>query len=199
MSRISEQSLAHLAERDWVLLEDYFPEALLQGLSKAADSLWQEGAFQAAKVGRSADQKTAASVRSDWTHWLDLKGPLHQELAVAIQDLQQELNRALYLGLQDFECHFARYSEGQFYERHIDQSPSKSPLHGERVISFVLYLNPSWQPGDGGELCLFHQDRETLIEPRWGRLMLFRSDTVPHAVMKSVKERWSLTGWFRRI
>jgi SM-20-related protein len=199
MSRISEQSLAHLAERDWVLLEDYFPEAQLQTLSKMAESLWHQGAFQAAKVGRSADQKLEASVRSDWTHWLDLKASENLELAVAIQHLQRELNQALYLGLQDFECHFARYSEGQFYARHIDQSPSKSSLHGERVISFVLYLNLNWQPGDGGELCLFHQDREMLIEPRWGRLMLFRSDTVPHAVMKSLKERWSLTGWFRRL
>ncbi|MGZ5280210.1 MAG: hypothetical protein ACXWC9_09720 [Pseudobdellovibrionaceae bacterium] len=30
-------------------------------------------------------------------------------------------------------------------------------------------------------------------------MVLFRSDTVPHAVMKSLKERWSLTGWFRRF
>jgi len=199
MSRISIETFQHLNDQDWVLIEGYFPEAVLQNLHQTARKLWQEGSFHAAKVGRSAEQKTETAIRSDWTSWIDLKTSAQQQLALDFANLQNELNRALYLGIQEFECHWARYNEGQFYDRHIDQSPSKSQLHGERVLSFVLYLNPNWQPGDGGELCLFHKDPEIRIEPRWGRIALFRSDTVPHAVMKSQKERWSLTGWFRRF
>jgi SM-20-related protein len=199
MSRISDNSIQHLAEQDWVLLENYFSKDLTRELHLDAQRLWQKGAFQAAKVGRSSEQKKASEIRSDWTHWVDLHAATYQKLDREIQALQSNLNQKLYLGLQDFECHFARYGEGQFYDRHIDQSTSKSPLHGERVLSFVLYLNPNWQPGDGGELCLFHQETEIQIQPQWGRVILFRSDTVPHAVLMSKKERWSLTGWFRRI
>jgi SM-20-related protein len=199
MSRISDESIQHLADQDWVLLENYFGATLTHELHAEAQRLWQNGAFRAAKVGRSSEQKTAFEIRNDWTHWVDLQMPDYQRLNQEIRALQSELNQKLYLGLQDFECHFARYGEGQFYERHVDQSATQSPLHGKRVLSFVLYLNPQWQAGDGGELCLFHQEPEIQVQPLWGRVALFRSDTVPHAVMKSKKERWSLTGWFRRI
>ncbi len=198
MSRISEESLTHLQEQDWVLLENFFPESLLQDLLQRAQTLWSEGQFQAAKVGRGAEQQQATDIRSDWTHWVDLRDPIYSQLAQSIQGLQNDLNRSFYLGAQSFECHLARYSQGQFYERHIDQSPSQKNQPGARILSFVLYLNPNWNVGDGGELCLYHVSPEIRIEPRWGRLALFRADSVPHAVMKSFKDRWSLTGWFRR-
>jgi SM-20-related protein len=198
LSRISEESLSHLHEQEWLLLENFFPEETLQNLFQRAQNLWQEGAFLAAKVGRGSEQQQASEVRSDWTHWVDLKDPNYSQLAEQIESLQNDLNRHFYLGAQSFECHLARYSQGQFYDRHIDQSPSQKNQPGSRILSFVLYLNPNWNVGDGGELCLYHHSPEIRIEPRWGRLALFRADTVPHAVMKSLKDRWSLTGWFRR-
>ncbi len=180
------------------MLENFFPEAFLQSLLTRAQTLWQEGQFQAAKVGRGAQQQKAAEIRSDAILWLELEDPQWQDLRGEIDQLKRDLNETFYLGVQRFECHLARYAEGQFYDRHIDQSESGKNQPEARVLSFVLYLNPNWTPGDGGELCLFHKGPEIRIEPRWGRLMLFRSDTVPHAVMKSSRERWSLTGWFRR-
>ena len=60
----------------------------------------------------------------------------------------------------------------------------------------VLYLNEAWQPGDGGELALYIDDKQYCIEPVAKRLLLFRSDKVPHEVLETHKDRYSLTGWF---
>lgn len=192
------ETLQKLADDHWVLLENPFPDELLQFLKNEAQKSWDQGKFKAAKVGRSTEQQRAAEIRSDWTLWVDLNSEKMALLQAQINEIKNSLNQELYLGLQDFECHFARYAEGQFYDEHIDQPRLKSPLHGERVISFVLYLNQSWKPEDGGQLSLRHLSKEIQILPNWGQMVLFRSDTVPHAVLPAKRERWSLTGWFRR-
>jgi len=193
------ETLHKLAETEWVFWDHLWTQDELLALKKLALEKWSSGEFQPAKVGRSSEQQRAAQIRSDWTSWADLQDPRLQSFASQIENLQKLLNENLYLGIKQFECHFARYAEGQSYEEHIDQPRLKSFLHGERVISFVLYLNENWQEKDGGQLSLRHTSTEILVEPRWGRLVLFRSDTVPHAVLASKAERWSLTGWFRRI
>lgn len=195
---ITPEMMDQLADKQWVVANQLWTEDELIQLKHLALKRWDSGQFQPAKVGRSSEQQRAAQIRSDWTCWVDLKLPEFENLAEKVESLRQNLNQSLYLGINQFECHFARYAEGQFYEEHIDQPRLQSPLHGERVISFVLYLNENWQPGNGGELRLRLNDKEILIEPLWGRLALFRSDTVPHAVLASRTERWSLTGWFRR-
>ncbi len=196
---ISCDTLDHLQSRQWAQVPDFFTEEELQSLKKSALLRWEKGLFQPAQVGRSQERQRAAQIRSDWTCWIDLQDPTLSFFSEKIAALMRELNQQFFLGIRSFECHFARYAEGQFYEEHIDQSSQASPLHGERVISFVLYLNENWQPGNGGELSIqFPGERALQISPTWGNLVLFRSDTVPHAVLPSKTERWSLTGWFRR-
>lgn len=190
--------LEELPKQDWVVLPAYFSENELRDLKTEALRRWTEGHFQPAKVGRSQDQQIAHQIRNDWTSWVNLKDPIFSALFAKVTALTEHFNRNFFLGIREFECHFARYGEGQYYAEHIDQSPSSSPLHGERVVSFVLYLNENWRPGDGGELSLRLNNQETRIEPQWGHLALFLSDTVPHAVLPALKDRWSLTGWFRR-
>lgn len=34
--------------------------------------------------------------------------------------LRQQLNRALYLGLNNYEAHYAAYQAGGFYKKHLD-------------------------------------------------------------------------------
>jgi SM-20-related protein len=94
------------------------------------------------------------------------------------------------LGLKDFECHFAIYPENTFYKKHIDRFQQNA----HRVLSFVLYLNENWQKGDGGELGIYPDKEEHIVEPVAGRLILFRSEIL-HEVLLSHKERISLTGW----
>ena len=194
-----EQAMEQLSEKQWACLSHFFSEKELSQLKASAQTAWNQGQFAPAKVGRSAEQQRAQSIRSDSTLWLDLSDPNYAFLSHKIQALQSTLNQNFFLGLKEFECHFAHYSPGQFYDEHIDQARLQSPLHGERVISFVLYLNSNWSPEDGGQLSIRSQTPFVEIDPVEGRLVLFRSDTVPHAVRPATRERWSLTGWFRRF
>jgi hypothetical protein len=55
-------------------------------------------------------------------------------------------------------------------------------LHAHRRLNLLIYLNPEWQPGWGGELELWDTSASALcrrIEPRFNRAVLFttRSDT----------------------
>jgi len=63
------------------------------------------------------------------------------------------------------------------------------------VVSMVIYLNPNWQPGDGGELRLYPSDGSVInIAPKAGTLALFLSE-LEHEVLPTLKPRYSITGW----
>ena len=116
----------------------------------------------------------------------------------SLEKVRTELNRNLFLGLLDFEGHFAVYPDGGFYKPHLDQHRETA----DRIISVILYLNPDWQPGDGGELKLLTTpgDREgefVTIEPRMGTLVCFLAGDFWHEVLPTKKSRASITGWFR--
>ncbi len=179
--------------------DDILPAALAQGLRREAQKRWESGCFRPATVGPTLAKRYDTDIRGDSICWLD---PRDAQADVAgfqawSAGIQASLNREFFIGLKWLECHFACYGSGAGYTRHVDQHVASSA----RKISLVLYLNPDWQDGDGGELCIYDPqapDTEIArIAPRMGRLMLFRSDLIPHAVLPCSRTRWSLTGWFR--
>lgn len=109
------------------------------------------------------------------------------------------------------------------YPLHID-----NPHHGglavgdTRKLTCILYLNPTYRDGDGGELRLYlpssmsmstspdSEQNDTVCEeldivdlsPEGGRLLLFWSDEIPHEVLptkgsrdNSALDRYALTVW----
>ena len=111
-----------------------------------------------------------------------------------MENLRQELNCQLFLGLRDFETHFCRYPNGGFYKKHVDNFRGQ----GRRKITTVLYMNESWQQGDGGEIVMYDmQDNELFtLEPLAGRMVFFMSEDFPHEVLPTQKKRESIAGWF---
>ena len=110
-------------------------------------------------------------------------------------ELRQALNQAFYLGLADYESHFAHYPPGAFYQKHLDRFRDDD----RRTVSAVLYLNDDWQADQGGALRLYPDGGEPLdVLPEAGTLVLFMSADLPHEVLPATRERLSLTGWFRR-
>lgn len=179
--------------------DDILPAALTHGLLAQARERWQNAHFKPATVGPVLAKRRDTDIRGDTIHWLDRHDPqadVHEFMTWS-QLLQTTLNREFFIGLKWLECHFAHYEPGAGYTRHVDQHVASSA----RKISLVLYLNPSWQSGDGGELCIYDPTQPEAeiarIAPVMGRLMLFRSDLTPHAVLPCSQPRWSLTGWFR--
>jgi len=77
------------------------------------------------------------------------------------------------------------------------------PLHYDnpgvpnmRKLTALVYLNPGWAEGDGGELILQPFLRERiLIPPLMDRMVVFRSDSMLHSVAPSHARRYCFTAW----
>ena len=95
------------------------------------------------------------------------------------------------------EALYAYYPNGGFYRRHVDALPgSASAL---REFSFLLYLNKGWVSDDGGCLRLYRGEGGHVdVEPTAGKLVVFKSDTLPHEVLETAAERIAVVGWFNR-
>jgi SM-20-related protein len=202
LNLISEPQLRALMENQVAIWENFFPMEQALQLRTMAQEFAEKKLFTAAAIGTGTDRHQQREIRGDEILWLEpktLPAPLGPQLFSRLEILKLELNQKLYLGLTHFECHLAHYAPGQGYAEHIDQSHRHHHWQGERIISFVLYLNQAWRKEDGGEFIYKDSAKHSQsLEPLFNRLVLFRSDTVPHAVAPAHKDRWSLTGWMRR-
>ncbi|MCO7513146.1 2OG-Fe(II) oxygenase [Pseudomonas guariconensis] len=181
-----------LASRGWSRQDAVLPPGLLRQL--AAECRQRE--LSPASVGRGAGQEVREAIRGDRIQWLEAgQSEACDQYLAAMDDLRQALNQGLYLGLEDFECHFALYPPGAFYRRHLDRFRDDD----RRTVSAILYLNEDWQPEDGGQLRMFLADEVVHdVQPQAGCLVVFLSGDIPHEVLPAGRERLSLTGWFRR-
>ncbi|SHE38050.1 SM-20-related protein [Modicisalibacter ilicicola DSM 19980] len=187
-----------LVEKGWFVGERFIDAELCQALR---DELWTLSANQAlteAGIGRGARYRLRRDVRGDAIHWLDRESQAQRRYLAVMETLQQQINRALYLGLFEFEAHFAHYPPGAFYKTHLDSFQGRA----NRIVSTVLYLNPDWPADGGGEMAIYASDdadRELArVLPEAGTFVCFLSDRVPHAVLPTRHPRASIAGWFRR-
>jgi SM-20-related protein len=116
------------------------------------------------------------------------------EFLAWLTELRTELNRELFLSLVEAELHFALYPAGGFYRKHIDNFRGSSA----RLVTVILYLNPDWQPEQGGQLQMYLDNKTLEVAPEAGTLVLFLSERFEHEVLPTEQERLSLTGWLRR-
>lgn len=152
--------------------------------------------FQAAQVGRGMARKQIGSLRGDVISWLDSANSTDCAYLAWMENLRIGLNAALFLGLFDYECHYAIYAAGAGYGKHSDVLAGKK----NRILSTVFYLNENWRAADGGELLLFEPDGENLIatvNPSFGKMIIFLSESFPHEVLTAHQTRRSIAGWFR--
>ncbi|NIF19841.1 2OG-Fe(II) oxygenase [Pantoea sp. Cy-639] len=185
-----------LAARGWSQQNFFLPEALARTLAGECRRRYAEGELNPAGVGRGAEQEVREAIRGDQIQWIDPGDSEACDRYLGAMDcLRLAINRGLFLGLEDFECHFALYPPGAFYRRHLDRFRDDD----RRMVSAVLYLNEGWQPEDGGQLRMFLAEGvEHDVQPVSGSLVVFLSGEVPHEVLPAGRERLSLTGWFRR-
>lgn len=190
-----------LVEQGYWVVEAALPRGLLDRLIVHFDRL-KQGEFKVAGVGRQTDFQVQESIRSDKIHWIQPDAESTAAFLEWMDSLRVGLNRRLYLGLFDYESHFAHYPVGAFYKKHLDAFRSNIKQgQANRVLSTVLYLNDDWQKDDGGELLLYAADDEDRVieslSPHAGRLVIFLSEKFPHEVLPARRERKSIAGWFR--
>lgn len=131
---------------------------------------------------------------------------LLQTLPVVLND-QPSLEN-VDLSNQSFNAKLAVTCPGGSYPLHID-NPQGLSAGDTRKLTCILYLNPQYKKGDGGELRLVLSKKEeglstVDLSPEGGRLLLFWSDEIPHEVLRSAPnhdehdeklDRYALTIW----
>lgn len=170
--------------------------------SELAEQLWlhlqqmPEHRFRLAGIGREQDHVHNQFVRTDAISWITGESEAGDAWLKWASALQTYLNQRLFLGLFSFESHFAHYAPGDFYKRHLDAFKGEA----NRILSLVVYLNPGWQPADGGELVIYadQQDLTGLrVTPAFGTVVAFLSEEFPHEVLPAKRDRYSIAGWYR--
>ncbi|AGA35176.1 2OG-Fe(II) oxygenase [Thioalkalivibrio nitratireducens DSM 14787] len=183
-----------LASRGWVVLPRFFDPGLVAALRDEVHRAGLVG-MRRAGIGRGRQRRVLDAVRGDWIRWLDGSTAAQREFLERLEDLRIRINRALMLGLFEVEAHFALYPPGTGYECHLDAFQQDNP----RRLSAVLYLNRHWRRSQGGTLAI-HDARGQIVEhilPEAGTMVLFLSQTVPHAVLPTRRWRASIAAWFR--
>lgn len=188
-----------MERRGWASMPGCMAVAPSLRLQAECQTAFTDGGFRRAGVGRGNDLQIRGEIRSDQVMWLEPEDvSVEQGIYLAwLETLRLALNRRFFLGVFGFEGHFAIYPEGAFYKPHLDRHAGT----GDRIITVILYLNPDWRPGDGGELKLWTTPGEKsgafeLIEPRLGTLVCFLAGDFWHEVLPTGKSRMSITGWF---
>ena len=185
-----------LAEFGWSLQTGFASPELCQQLADECQQRIALGSLAPAGTGRGNAVAVREGTRGDHIQWLEAgQSPACDGYLQLLDGLRVAINQGLYLGLEDYESHFAFYPPGAFYLRHLDRFRDDD----RRTVSAVLYLNAQWQAEEGGALRLYLADGEVRdVLPEAGTLVVFLSSDVPHEVLPANRDRLSLTGWFRR-
>lgn len=209
MTHLFEPLIDGILEKGYGVVDDFLTPDEVTSLRQRLNERHRAGEFREAGIGRAAEQNGQATVekqiRGDEIVWLDLATATPEEGAFLnrIQQFIDYLNQTCYLGLRDYELHYARYPVGTFYRRHLDRFRTDS----KRRLSVITYLNDNWQPTDGGQLAVYVPQPErgtaegteqtVTIDPIGGRLVCFDSGLLEHEVLPATRDRLSITGWLR--
>ena len=185
-----------LAANGWSQQNIFLPADLTRALAAECRKRAAEGELAPAAVGRGPSSEIREGIRGDHIQWIEPGQAEACDRYLQLMDsLREAINRHLFLGLEDFETHFAMYPPGAFYLKHLDRFRDND----RRTVSAVVYLNDAWLPEHGGQLRMYlDEDRQYDVVPTGGCLVVFLSGDVPHEVLPATRERLSLTGWFRR-
>ncbi len=196
-----ERIAQDIENKGWCVMDDALPQGLNKNLYQHLIKLPND-TFNDMGIGRGNQLHIDKSYRSDQSHWLDGATDVEKEYLAWMETLRLQMNQRLYMGLFDYEAHFAHYAPQSFYKRHVDTFSSKTNTGKPvRQLTTVYYLNPDWSESDGGELLIYKDDESKTpfqtVTPQNNRMVVFLSDTFPHEVLPAVRDRYSIAGWFR--
>ena len=185
-----------LTGHNWSQQNFFLTEELTIALGAECLLLNNVGAMKRAGVGRGNEQAVRPTIRGDQIAWLKVGQSIACDRYLQMmENLRVGLNRTLFLGLDEYESHFAFYASGASYLKHLDRFQDDD----SRIVSVVVYLNSDWLPEQGGALRLHPGGKCTEdITPTGSRLVMFMSADMLHEVLPATRDRMSLAGWFRR-
>ncbi|EEH60256.1 uncharacterized protein MICPUCDRAFT_12779, partial [Micromonas pusilla CCMP1545] len=203
-----DDSLAEIDERlndeNFVVVDGFLPREDVIKLKREVKRAHETGhmtpgVLAGGKAG-NATQYTMKHVRGDHVGWFSgTEADIGWELLPAAMKKTDTLVNEL--GKLGGECsHVSSRSQamcsvypggGARYVRHVD-----NPDQNGRLVTALIYLNESWEEGDGGELRAAPV-KLVDVAPLGGRLVLFKSNArVPHEVLAANADRYAVTLWY---
>ena len=163
MNDTYEALIECLTTRGFGSVDDWFTTAEINDLRQALMDRYRSDDFRLAGIGSKFNFQRDTAIRNDRIRWLDRSTELLAErrFFAVIDDFTDYLNRTCFAGIREIEFHYAVYEPGSFYRRHADRFDDND----QRRFTLVMYLTENWQPGDGGELVIYHRDGSHVVEP----------------------------------
>lgn len=177
MVNLNPSDLQHLADKGYVVVEDFLDLSLQEELRKDVFELRSSKKFKIAKIGHDGmvqDENTPfRDIRHSETCFIgranepDLKSKARTQLYQVLDQLKSVLDtddvvkqghltkNVPTLDSDMEELMYAYYPQGGYYRRHRDAEPES--VSNWRKYSLLLYLNQDWTSKDGGELRI-HRD-----------------------------------------
>jgi SM-20-related protein len=185
-----------LCRAGWYVQEQFIPAELSRQLAVECEQSMLSGKMKSAGLGSGHAPLLQPDIRGDHIAWLEAgRSTACDSYLKHMEALRQSLNGELFLGLEEYESHFAVYAPGAFYRAQLDRCRDDD----KRTVSVVLYLNDDWLPEHGGALRLHPQDGGHVdIAPVAGRMAMFLSGEMLHEVLPTARQRLSIAGWLRR-
>ncbi|MEG9327571.1 2OG-Fe(II) oxygenase [Salinimicrobium catena] len=197
---IYEKIIEDLLNQQYSIIENFFDLYEVQQLRNSLLNKYEEDNFKKAAIGNRTNEMIAKSIRGDFILWLNEaeSGAAESIFFNRINDFVEYLNKTCFMGILHKEFHYALYPEGTFYKRHLDTFQNDD----RRKLSMVCYLNEQdWKPEYGGELVIYKNEhgteKEEVIYPFPGRVVIFESQVLEHEVKPVKTERLSITGWLK--
>ena len=202
---ITDAHVAALEAKDYVVIDGLFPRA--EELRAALDDAQYRKTMQ------------SESIRTDRVTWVSEDESVVGDTVRALKGLGDRFASAVGYECVDApsRCMVARYERGG-YRTHLDHDPpsdddlywlwASSREQSQRVLTSILYLTDQdfdssvhggclrlflgCESGDAsGETALSIRD----VAPVPGRLVVFKSRRVPHAVLETSRRRIALSCW----
>ncbi|KAG0338176.1 hypothetical protein BG004_007332 [Podila humilis] len=210
---LTAEGANELFGQGYTVLENVLPlETTIQPVREWATSMFQTGKMAKAsgKHDQEQDPFREGNARGDYTLWvspgnkcLEESKELNECVEWFSKVLHQDLEKVIHLHGQG-EYQLAYYPpDSSHYERHRDSFPtSDREDRDQRRVTAIVYFNPDWKQGDGGELRIFDKglsgdEKEIDIAPKAARCVVFLSGVMDHSVMPAFNERIALTSWYR--
>ena len=191
-----ENIIEDLTSKQYSIIDNFFTSEEVVALRQSLLNKYEEDAFKKSAIGNRTNEVIKKAIRGDIILWIDENNinASEQLFFNKINDLKDYLNRTCFLGINQKEFHYAIYPEGTFYKRHLDTFQNDD----RRKLSFVCYLNEeNWKPENGGELVLYLENREEVVYPFPGKVVIFESQILEHEVKPVNTPRLSITGWLK--
>ncbi len=169
--------------------------------SDLADMLWNHARdipaedYKKSGVDRDNEHTLDSEARTDKVCWIDTETQVGKSWIHWTDSLKNHLNKSLFLGMNKFESHFSFYGKGDFYKKHRDAFS----VEDNRIFTLIVYLNPEWQDGHGGELIIYSREINSpaiKVKSMFGTVVLFLSEEFSHEVLPAHQDRLSIAGCF---